>query len=107
MDNFFKIVFDFNLDGSSRVLQLEAMAELQNSIPHYKINGIRTRGQNNPSELLPDVDIKCIVSDGGYKWVHTDSGKETYLSNAIGSAIEKTRGTPRIADHNDDADEEI
>jgi hypothetical protein len=107
MDNFFKIVFDFSLDGSSRVLQLEAMVALQNSTPHYKVNRISRKGQNNPSELLPEVDIKCIVSNGGYKWVHIDSGKETYLSNAIGKAIEKTHENPVIADDNNDPDEEI
>jgi hypothetical protein len=107
MDTLFKIVFDFSLDGSSRVLQLEAMVELKYSAPHYKVNRISRRGQNNPSDLLPEVDIKCIVSDGGYKWVHTDSGKETYLSNVIGAAIEKTQGNPKIADENDDPEEEI
>ena len=107
MDNLFKIVFDFSLDGSSRVLQLEAMVELQNSAPHYKVNRIGRNGQNNPSDLLPEMDIKCIVSDGGYKWVHTDSGKETYLSDAVGSAIEKIQGSPAIAVENGDPDEEI
>ena len=107
MDNFLKIVFDFSLDGSSRVLQLEAQVALHHSAPHYKVYKIRRKGQIHPSDLLPEVDIKCIVSDGGYKWVHTDSGKETYLSNAIGSAIEKTQGNPKIAEDNDDPDEEI
>lgn len=108
MDTLFKIVFDFSLDGSSRVLQLEAMVELKYSAPHYKVNRISRRGQNNPSDLLPEVDIKCILtSDGQYKWVHTDSGKETYLSNVIGAAIEKTQGNPKIADDNDDPEEEI
>jgi hypothetical protein len=107
MKKTFNIVFDFNLDGSSRVLQLEAAVELRYSLPHYRVSKICRQGQNSPSELLPEVDIKCILSDGQYKWVHTDSGKETYLSNAIGRAIEKTQGKPAIAEESDDPDDEI
>jgi hypothetical protein len=102
MEKAFKIVFDLNLDGSSSVLQLEAMVELKNSAPHYTIKKIGRKGQDGSSGLLPDVDIKCVLSNGEYKWVHTDSGKETNLSNAIGAAIASTKGNPQIADHDED-----
>jgi hypothetical protein len=107
MEKAFKIAFDLNLDGSSKILQLEAIVEVQHSVPHYTIRRISRKGQHHSSALLPDVDIKCIRCNGGYKWVHTDSGKATNLSNAVGTAIESTEGSPQIAENDEDRGEDI
>lgn len=101
MESAFKITFDLNLDNSSKTLRLEGTVLLHHSVPHYKINRINRIGVVNQRDLLPEVDIKCIISDGGYKWVHTDSGKETYLSTAIGRGIEEVMGTPAVATDSD------
>ncbi|HEY4064988.1 MAG TPA: hypothetical protein VGM30_23955 [Puia sp.] len=107
MDKPLKIVFDFNLDGSARVIQLEAVVVLHHSAPHYRVSRISRQGHINYTELLPEVDLKCVLADGGHKWVHTDSGKETYLSNVIGKAIEKLPGAPKIARESEDPDEDV
>ena len=59
------------------------------------------------AEILPEVDIKCILVNGQYKWVHTDSGKETYLSQVIGQAIEKVQPNPAMADEITETEEEF
>jgi len=107
MDSAFKIVFDFNLDTSAKVLHLQGEALLKHSAAHYKVSRINRIGHTNTPEILPEVDIKCILVNGQYKWVHTDSGKETYLSQVIGRAIEKVQPNPAIADETTQTEEEF
>src|SRR4051812_19030339 len=99
MESPFKIAFDFSLDPAMKLMSLQGEVELHHSTPHYKISQIGRLGRANLPEILPDVDIKCILVKGKYKWVHTDSGKETYLSKIIGQAIEKVH-TPQVAGEN-------
>jgi len=106
MEGAFKITFNLNLDNSDKSLSLEGAVLLHHSVPHYKINRINRIGVTNKQDLLPEVDIKCIIVDGAYKWVHTDSGQETYLSTAIGHGIEKVLGTPAVATDSEEDDEE-
>jgi len=106
MESSFKIVFDFSLDPSMKLMNLQGEVELHHSTPHYKISRIGRLGRTNLPEILPDVDIKCILVKGQYKWVHTDSGKETYLSKIIGEAIEKVQ-PPELAAENGEPEDEI
>ena len=94
MSDFFKIDFDFNLDSSAKILRLQGEVVLHHSTPHYKISKINRFGHNGDIDLLPDIDIKCIMAEGKPKWVHTDSGKESNLSKMAGEAIE--RALPNI-----------
>ena len=107
MESSFKIVFDFNLDASMKVMHLQGELELRHSSPHYKITRIGRLGRANMPEILPDVDIKCILVEGQYKWVHTDSGKETYLSKVIGQAIEKIQPDPAVAEENGEQNDDF
>lgn len=106
METPFKIIFDFNLESSMKVMHLQGEVELRHSSPHYKVTRIGRLGHANMPEILPDVDIKCVLVDGEKKWVHTDSGKETYLSKIIGDAIEKIQPEPEIAEPTDETDED-
>ena len=102
METPFTIVFTLNLNGSGKIMKLQGEASLHHSIPHYLIRRINRLGQNNGPDILPDVDLKCIIAEGKYKWVHSDSGKETYLSQAIGLAIENAGQQPVVADPDTD-----
>jgi hypothetical protein len=97
MEKPFSIVFKFNLNASGKIMDLCAEVELKNSAPHYKVARINRVGQIKGPDILPEMDIKCVMVNGEFKWVHTDSGKETYLSMAIGKAIESQPGQPQVA----------
>jgi hypothetical protein len=98
MNNSFKIDFDFNLDASAKILRLQGVVILHHSTPHYKISKIRRFGHNGDIDLLPDIDIKCIMAEGKPTWVHTDSGKVSNLSQMAGEAIERIQPTIAMAD---------
>lgn len=107
MEKPFSIVFKFNLNASGKIMDLCAEVELKNSEPHYKINHINRVGQTRGPDILPEMDIKCIMVNGEFKWVHTDSGKETYLSMAIGKAIESQPGQLQVASQKDAQDDDM
>ncbi len=98
MDDPFKIDFNFNLDSSMKILRLQGEVELHHPIPHYTVSKINMYGHASPLDLLPDIDIKCIIIDGRKKWVHTDSGKESNLSRSAGEAIERSRSNVQVAE---------
>jgi hypothetical protein len=91
METPFKIQFDFPLEHSSIVIKLEAVATLHHSVPYYKINGFNYTNHliDNEMSVLPEQEILRKEKDGQQRWVHKDSERETQLSNAIGTAIEK------------------
>jgi hypothetical protein len=106
MDGSFKIAFDFNLDSSAKVLRLQGEVVLHHSTPHYKISRINRFGHTGGIDLLPDIDIKCILIDGQPKWVHTDSGKESNLSTMAGKAIESVQPAIEMAEENSCTDDD-
>lgn len=80
MSEIIEIEFCYNLDGTSKQIHLFAQAEA-NSKGSFIVRNIKTSGGN---QILPDQRIKKIKG----LWVHTDSEKESYLSQVIGNGIE-------------------
>jgi len=80
MSEIIEIEFCYTLDGTSKQIHLCAQAEASSKVS-FIIRNIKT---SSGHQVLPDQRIKKIKG----LWVHTDSEKETYLSQAIGNGIE-------------------
>jgi hypothetical protein len=78
----YEIEFAFSLDEAKLALRLLAEVEVHHSQFFYIVKNIRRKGAASP--VLPQVSIQKIAS----RWVHTDSGKESQLSEAVGKAID-------------------
>ncbi|HEY4831000.1 MAG TPA: hypothetical protein VIH61_00340 [Waddliaceae bacterium] len=81
--HFHLIVFDVPIDNSTVVVHLAADFALHESFLYYVIDNLRTVNQEKGG-LLPMLKI----ARGQDRWVHFDSGKETYLSEIVGKAID-------------------
>jgi len=79
-----QIVFDFKIDQSRLQIQLMADAEVHHSDTYYIVKNFRLPGSPR-GEILPPIQIKKAKG----RWVHTDSGKSTDLSEAVGHAIDQ------------------
>lgn len=91
MNNSFKLEFEIELDGMTKCIPIQADAEFFPSEEYFLIKGFRVSGHNNSSDIIPAVTIKRLAVEEGNTWVHIDSDKESHLSKAIGSAIEKAK----------------
>ena len=78
----YEIEFAFSLDEAKLALRLSAEVEVHHSQLFYIVKNIRRKGAAAP--VLPQISIKKVAS----RWVHTDSGKASQLSEAVGKAIE-------------------
>jgi hypothetical protein len=92
MDKQFRIRFKLPLERSLHIISLEAIAELHHSSPYYVIQSFNypDHSMGNHVSFLPEQKIRKIREGDTFKWVHTDSNKETQLSIAIGEAIDQT-----------------
>lgn len=85
------ITFDVPIDNSTVVVRLTADVALHESSLYYVVENFRYCVVNNfgtvhrDRGLLPMLKITRRYS----QWVHFDSGKETYLSEVVGKAIDK------------------
>ena len=75
--------FDFLMETARLNLILEADVQEHHSDKYFVVSNIRIAGHNGGA-ILPPISIR---NDKG-QWVHTDSGKTTDLSAAIGKAID-------------------
>ena len=92
----FEINFDFSIAHSTFVIPLRATAELHHSTPYYIVDNFQVAGNGlhkNSTSILPPQEIKLIQYETGAVWVHKESERESMLSIAIGSAIEKALKT--------------
>ena len=79
----YNIAFDFLSDNGRLKVHLLADVELHHSQPYYIVRNFKTIGRE-VSSGLPEVRLRRING----LWVHTDSGKVSDLSTAIGQAID-------------------
>jgi hypothetical protein len=77
------IAFDVPIDNSTVVVHLAADFALHESSLYYEVDNLRTVKQVKGG-LLPMLKIVRRQD----RWVHFDSGKETYLSEIAGKAID-------------------
>lgn len=88
----FEINFDFPVALSDLKISLNATAEPHHSEPTFLVHSFYlTKGRKNEAHhsVLPEQEIKRIKRDSSFVWVHRDSEKESQLSLAMGSAIER------------------
>jgi hypothetical protein len=79
----FNIRFEFLMDAARLNIILEADIREHHSDTYYVVNNFRIPGQSH-RQVLPEISIR---KQNGV-WVHTDSGKATDLSIAVGKAID-------------------
>jgi len=87
----FEIKFDFPLDHSSYIIALKARVHRCDT--YYMIDSFLFETTNHPEPLisiLPGIEIKYLKTAKRRTWVHKDSERESFLSRAIGTAIEKS-----------------
>ena len=83
----YTIAFDFDIRPAKMKIPLMADVELHFSEPHYIVRNIRMPYQTKDQPVLPEVDLKKVRGI----WVHSESGKESELSLAIGKAIDSRK----------------
>lgn len=81
----YEIEFAFSLADAKLAIQLSADVEVHHSELYYVVKNIRRKGA--AAQLLPPISIKKVAAG----WVHTDSGKSSHLSEAVGKAIDGQR----------------
>ena len=84
--NYHQIVFDFKIDQTRLQIQLMADVEVHHSDVYYVVKNFRLPGRPQGA-IMPEMKIKKVKG----QWVHTDSGKSTDLSEAVGQAIDGLR----------------
>ena len=90
METASKISFCYIISPDFQI-QLNAEVQLQHSEPHYLIRNISNNIEAAHIPVLPDISIKAIKNGNEeITWVHTDSERQTILSQVVGKAIEKT-----------------
>jgi len=85
----FNIRFGFLVDAARLNIILEADVQEYTSEASYKVTNFRIPCHNH-QQVLPEITIR---KENGL-WVHTDSGKATDLSIAVGQAIDATDKAP-------------
>ena len=80
----FSITFDFAADQGQLKIRLAADVEIHHSNVYYIVKNFRPPRQEATS-VLPDIRIRKVNG----RWVHTDSEKESMLSEAVGHAIDQ------------------
>lgn len=81
----YSIRFEFMMEPTRPNIQLEADVERHHSEIYFIVRNFRGAGQPpSTHSVLPEISIR--KKEGC--WVHTDSGKETHLSQAVGKAID-------------------
>ena len=97
----FEINFDFPVASSNLKISLNATVELHHSEPYFLVHNFyfpESKKENGRHSVLPEQEIKRIVRNGSYSWVHKDSGQESELSLAIGRGIESKLSEIEIND---------
>lgn len=87
MEDIFEISFDFPIIHSSFTMPLRATVQLHQATPFYAVDSFFSANHGKPDSpisLLPRVDITYLKVDDRGSWVHTHSGRESLLSQAIG-----------------------
>jgi hypothetical protein len=82
----YSIDFVFPLESSQLNIPVTADVEVHHSVTHYLVKNFRA-GLKRDHRVLPDIAIKKLNG----RWVHTDSEKETHLSNVVGNAIDHSQ----------------
>ncbi len=92
MDKSFEITFDFPVAHASFTIPLKATAQLHHSDPYYVVDSFffEKRDASSQLSLLPRLEIKYLDHETTGTWIHSHSGRESLLSQAIGKAIEKS-----------------
>jgi hypothetical protein len=100
METVFKISFYYKVSPDFH-LEMNAQVQLHHSEPHYVIRNIGNNLDVKNISVLPDCSIKAIKNGNEeITWVHTDSERQTILSQVVGKAIEKTVKV-EVSDYND------
>lgn len=95
----FEIKFDFPVASSDLKISLRATAELHHSEPYYLVRNFQLTDNNTGDHsVLPEQEIKRIRRNDSFVWVHRDSEKESDLSIAIGTGIEKRLSSQEISE---------
>lgn len=87
----FEIKFDFPVAFSNLKISFNATAELHHSDPYFVVHDFyftNSKKENEHHSILPSQEVKRIIRDGSYLWVHKDSEQVSELSIAIGKGIE-------------------
>ncbi|HTJ12639.1 MAG TPA: hypothetical protein VL547_11465 [Dinghuibacter sp.] len=85
----FDIRFNFGVDAARLNILLEATVREHHSDEYYVVSDFHIPGHASRS-VLPTITIR----KQGLLWVHTDSGKATDLSTAVGYTIEAIKRPP-------------
>ncbi|HET9746243.1 MAG TPA: hypothetical protein VFP97_11060 [Chitinophagaceae bacterium] len=88
----FEINFDFPVASSNLKISLNATVEIHHSEPYFVIHDFYladNKKDNGFHSVLPVQEVKRILRDNSYLWVHKDSEQESELSIAIGTGIER------------------
>jgi hypothetical protein len=85
----FLIRFNFLVEPARLNIILEADVQEHHSDIFYVVRNFRIPGHEGRS-VLPEISIR--KENNG--WVHTDSGKPSDLSIAVGGAIDNMGGKP-------------
>ncbi len=83
----YHIRFDFLMEAARLNLILEADVQEHHSDKYYIVSNICIAGRAG-NAILPPISIRNHKG----QWVHTDSGKTTDLSAAVGKAIDAVLG---------------
>ena len=83
----FPIQFNLLVEAARLNLVLEADVQEHHSDIYYIVTNFRRSGHASRT-VLPSIAIR---KEGG-QWVHTDSGRATELSAAVGRAIDDRKG---------------
>jgi hypothetical protein len=85
----FNIRFNFPVDAAPLNVLLEAEVRVNTSTAFYQVTNFRIPGHSAGS-ILPPISIRNYKG----QWVHTDSGKPSELSQAVGEAILAAEARP-------------
>lgn len=88
----FEVRFDFPVASSNLKICLNATAEIHHSEPYFVVHDFylaNNKKANGFHSVLPVQQVKRVLRDKSYLWVHKDSEQESELSIAIGTGIEK------------------
>jgi hypothetical protein len=84
----YPIRFNFLVDSARLDITLEADVQEHHSASYYVVGNFHVPGHRKRT-ALPQISVKKAKG----VWVHTDSGKSTELSLAVGKAIDALKST--------------
>lgn len=86
----FSIYFNFQLEGTEKVICIKATVQFDPDGHSYTVHSFQHFDgvkKSNRVGILPDIKIR--QRPGTNTWVHVDSDSPSILSSLVGQAIEK------------------